>query len=626
MKLFKGYIKTKNKRAISKWKNGNLLKLEDVQDNDEYAGILAKNTILLDVDNGTQAKIVAKMIEDLKINCKIIQTTRGKHFYFKNDGNLKNCKTGVNLACGLNADFKVGLANSYAVLKYGGVERSVERECENPDILPYFLRPIPKADVSFIDMKAGDGRNSALFSYILTLTRNGFTKKQSKEIIGMINEYVLEDKLDDDEIASITRDEAFKQPAFYNGSKFLHDRFANFLVGEEHIVKLNGQLHIYCDGAYCASRRKIEASMINHIPAIRDAQRKEVMKYLDVFLENENKLIDARYIAFNNGILDIATNKMFDFSPDRFVTNKIDYNYDPKAYDKLTDTTLNKLACKDKEIRALIEECIGTCMYRRNELGKAFLLVGEASNGKSTLLDMIKTMLGFQNVSALDVQELGDRFNTAMLFNKLANIGDDIPDDFMRGRQISTFKKIVTGNRIKAEQKGQDPFEFEPYVKLLFSANTIPRTKDTTGAVMRRLIIIPFKAKFSSEDKDYDPFIKYKLCEPQAIEYLIKIAIEGLRRVIANKGFTQAKSVKQELKNYELENNPILSFIVEYGKNWFIAREVKEAYITYRAFCENNGFVPVSNISFGKQIRQRLKMESKLRTIDGETRYIYEKK
>lgn len=60
-----------------------------------------------------------------------------------------------------------------------------------------------------------------------------------------------------------------------------------------------------------------------------------------------------------------------------------------------------------------------------------------------------------------------------MMFGKLANIGDDIGDDFLQGSQVATFKKVVSGNRIKAERKGQDPFEFNPYVKLLFSANDI---------------------------------------------------------------------------------------------------------------------------------------------------------
>ena len=125
-------------------------------------------------------------------------------------------------------------------------------------------------------------------------------------------------------------------------------------------------------------------------------------------------------------------------------------------------------------------------------------MTGDRNNGKSTFLDCVETILGEQNISALDLKELGDRFSTSMMFGKLANIGDDIGDDFLQGSQVAIFKKIVTGNRIKAEKKGQDPFEFNPYIKLLFSANDIPRMKDKTGAVLRRLTIIPFNARFQS--------------------------------------------------------------------------------------------------------------------------------
>ena len=118
---------------------------------------------------------------------------------------------------------------------------------------------------------------------------------------------------------------------------------------------------------------------------------------------------------------------------------------------------------------------------------------------------MLHKILADENISALDLKELGDRFSTSMMFGKLANIGDDIGDDFLQGTQVSIFKKVVTGNRIKAERKGMDPFEFNPYVKLLFSANDIPRMKDKTGAVLRRLVIIPFNATFTDQDPDFDP-------------------------------------------------------------------------------------------------------------------------
>ena len=99
---------------------------------------------------------------------------------------------------------------------------------------------------------------------------------------------------------------------------------------------------------------------------------------------------------------------------------------------------------------------------------------------------------------------------------KLANIGDDISDEFIVN--ASVFKKLVTGNRIQVQRKGERPFEFNNHAKMLFSANNIPRIKDKTGAVLRRLLIVPFDARFSADDPDYDSAITYKLQAQEVME------------------------------------------------------------------------------------------------------------
>ena len=154
-------------------------------------------------------------------------------------------------------------------------------------------------------------------------------------------------------------------------------------------------------------------------------------------------------------------------------------------------------SCGDAEIRALLEEVGGMCLYRDNTIGggKAVILTGDKSNGKSTFISMLQAMLGADNVSNLDFKELDGKFSTAMLFGKLANLGDDISDSYKE--DVAIFKKIVTGEPIKAEEKGKPPFNFKPYVKLVFSANSIPRINDSTGAALRRLLIIPLNAKFT---------------------------------------------------------------------------------------------------------------------------------
>ena len=626
MVLYKGYIKTKGKKAIEAFKDKKKYwTYDEVKDLDGFGGVLAEDTILIDIDDTEQSEILMNIVEELQLDCRVYQTSRGRHFLFKNHSITRN-RTHVPLAVGLTADIKLGSRSSYEVIKINGEERFCEWDIVDGgeyQEVPKWLFPV-RTSADFLDMDAGDGRNQALFNYILTLTANDFSVDETRECIRILNRFVLKEPLSDDELEVILRDEAFQKPVFFLDKTFLFNRFATWLKNNENVVSISNQLHIYRDGIYQVGYKAIEQAMIDQIPNLKKTQRREVLEYMELIAE-EKKQADARYIAFRNGVLDIVTGQMQPFSPDLVVTNRIPWDYNPDAYSELADSTLDKLACGDKPIRALLEECIGYCFYRRNELGKAFILTGDKSNGKSTFLDCVKAILGEDNISALDLKELGDRFSTSMMFGKLANIGDDIGDDFLQGGQVATFKKVVTGNRIKAERKGQDPFEFNPYVKLLFSANDIPRMKDKTGAVLRRLVIIPLNARFTKYlpsgeiDPDYNPYIKYELIEQSSLEYLIRVGVEGLRRIIENNEFTKSDKVTEQINEYENENNPIKAFIDDCGVEMIENEPTGDVYRRYQIFCADCGMQPMSNIVFSKQINKRLGFEVEVTKISGKS-------
>lgn len=588
--LFKGYIRTDGKKAIEKFKNSKSLR--EIKDEDSYAGLLNDETILVDVDDFEQSEILYRICQDFHLRCRIYKTTRGKHFLFRNS-TVSNCGTHLKLACGLEADIKVGSKQSYSVLKIDGVNREVLSDiCEDEDYqeLPSFLRPV-RTKTDFLNMSEGDGRNQALFNYILTLQSSDFTVEESRECLSIINKYILKNPLKDNELNSIMRDEAFSAPSFYNDKTFLFDKFAIFLKNHSHIIKLNNVLHIYKNGIYVDRRDLIEAEMIKIIPNLNKTKRNEVYDYLSILITEDSEPAPANYIAFKNGIYDTTSRQFLPFSEHFIMTNRIEHNYNPNAYSELVDRTLNKLACNDRQIRQLLEECIGYCFYRRNELGKAFILTGLKANGKSTYLNMIKDALGANNISALDLCELKSEYKTAELYGKLANIGDDISDDFVS--DSSTFKKLVTGDRLTARKIYCPPFEFNNYAKMLFSANDIPRIKDRSGATQRRLLIIPFNASFSKTDPDYRPYIKYELQRPENMEYFIKIGIDGLLRVLENQEFTQSVQVERELAEYEESNNPVVGFINENDDYSIIGKTTSEVYQKYQEYClANNHKVP----------------------------------
>ncbi len=620
-KLFKGFIPTKGKRPIEPIRGRTeFYPLEDVQHLESYGGVLKDDVILVDSDDEKQSEILFKIIQDLDIKCNVIQTDRGKHFYFKNT-NVRSNKIGNQCPLSLTLDYKLGTRNTAIPLKVNGVPRKWLQKTDTIDPLPIWLIPIGKNIIDFSTLGEGDGRNQSLFNYILKLQSEGLSKEEIRETIKLINDYVLKEPLPDKELETILRDEAFQKPVFFKGTTFLFDKFSNYLKNEHYIIKINNQLHIYKDGIYQSGNTIIEGEMIKHISNLNRAKRKEVLDYLNISITENKYQSHANLIAFNNGIYNIIDDSFSDFSPEYIITNKIPWDYNPNAYSELADTTLNKIACHDSEIRALLEEVIGYTFYRRNELGKAFILIGDKSNGKSTYLDMISTILGQENISALDLKELGERFKTAELFGKLANIGDDIGDEFIPNPSV--FKKLVTGDRINVEKKGQDPFDFNNYSKLLFSANNIPRMKDRTGAVQRRLIIIPFNAKFSKDDPDYRPYIKYELREEESIQYLINIGLKGLKRILENRQFTKSSKVEKELQEYEETNNPVIGFARSKGLENILGNTTDEVYLSYQEYCIKEGLQPLSNREFGKVLCSAFEIKSKSQRIDGEVRRIY---
>lgn len=622
MSFFKGYVMTENKKCIEKFKDRTDFKtLEQVQSLPEYAGILAPDAILIDIDDEEQSELLFRICEKEEVRCKILKSRSGMHFLFKNN-KVDKCYTKTKLACGLrDIDIKSGFKNSYEVLKIDGKDREVLYdilEGEEYQELPKWLFPM-RTTMEFLDMKVGDGRNQALFNYILTLQSSDFSVEEARETIRIINTYILKEPLLENELSVILRDDAFKKPIFFKGNTFLFDKFATYIKNNNHIIRINGQLHLFKDGVYVPGQEEIEAVMIKHISSLSNAKRSEVFKYLNLLMLENTPIAPPNLIAFRNGIYDLNTDTLQPFNPNIVITNRIPWDYNPAAYSKLADETLNNIACNDEQVRKILEECVGACFYRSNTLGdgKAFILTGEGSNGKSTFIAMLQHLLNEDNISALDLKELDQKFQNAALFGKLANLGDDISDEFIVNAAL--FKKFVTGERVQVQNKGEKPFEFNNYAKFIFSANTIPRIKDKTGAVLRRLLIIPFNANFSAKDANHDSGIKYKLQEQEVMEYLIVLGLNALKNVIKNKGFTESSKVQEQLKEYEESNNPIIGFFEECEMESFqIENEQSDkVFRRYKEYCVANNFNALSKTEFSRQVCRKFNFATKLRKIQG---------
>ena len=363
-----------------------------------------------------------------------------------------------------------------------------------------------------------------------------------------------------------------------------------------------GSYYFYDSGVYnmtedLAAGAKVRSFMIPRyatMTAITDTVGQWRM-----LIRREVREINANPFIVNvrNGLYNVLDGSFKPHTADYYSTVQVGANYDPSAACPQFLDFLNSILGEDEAY--LMQEIFGYLLIPVNKAQKSFVLVGAPNAGKSTLLSVAQEiLLGAGNVSNIPWQSLGDRFNKAELFGKLANIFADLPSKHIDDGGM--FKALTGEDYITAERKNKDPFSFRPYARLLFSCNEIPRNySDRSDGFYRRLIIIRFDKSVPPEKRD--PNLRERIAVER--DGILLWALEGLRRLIkAGYLFTETQRTKDEVTRYRIESNSALTFIDEFcevGDGWAVREEL---YTRYKDFCGANGYKAQSQTSFNKEI------------------------
>jgi len=270
---------------------------------------------------------------------------------------------------------------------------------------------------------------------------------------------------------------------------------------------------------------------------------------------------DPRKLNMKNGILDIDKLTLDPHDSETGFRHTFPYNYDPGAVSPVFDKMLKKLADNDPALENLLEEVLGYALSNDNcWVQKAPVLIGAGANGKSTFLNVLKSLVHSDNYSALTINCLKNEYSRQMLDGKLFNIAEETPTHALI--ENSLFKMLITGGDIHARAPYKEPYIFRNRAKFLFSCNELPKALDTTHGFFRRLTLIHFSVTFSKADPDYDPYIEDKLLNERA--GIFNRAMRGYKRLVSQRGFTEAKQCEENLSNYILENDTVKSFICDY--------------------------------------------------------------
>lgn len=403
-----------------------------------------------------------------------------------------------------------------------------------------------------------------------------------------------------------TKDKPYKASAEWQekgGSgrprKFDHAKVARRLMEEHGACFVDGMPAVRSGDVYRTGWREVNALIVDMADDCTQAQRRETCSYIEIKAPRIRQS-DPKYIAFSNGVLDVEAMELLPYSPDMVIPNVVPHRWNPFAACPDVDAVLRKIACGDPGMELNLAEIMGLCMYRSAKFGYCPILLGSGSNGKSTYISMLKALLGAENTSSLDIGVIGQRFQAGNLVGRLANLGDDISNEFIPGDVLSVIKKVATGNAIFTDVKGGQGFEFNPYCTMVFSANKFPRLGDSSDGMMRRLFPLQFDAHFSAEDPDFDPDIADKLTSEAACEYMCAIGVDGLRRVLAQKELTPNNRSRTMADDIKTDNDTVLQWIEDEGLDADFAEDQRpqEVYSSYHDWCQDNGVKPVGSRSF----------------------------
>jgi putative DNA primase/helicase len=326
----------------------------------------------------------------------------------------------------------------------------------------------------------------------------------------------------------------------------------------------------------------------------------EVINFVVCSTLKDTDTTPPHLILVKNGILNVNTEKLEDFTPDYFILNAVPVRYDPNAKINAIETFVKEIVHPDD--LSVLQESAGYCLWREYQIHIAVMLVGEGANGKSTWLELISTFLGNENVSRESLQSFeANRFSLGCLFGKLANIYSDLSDRALV--KTGTFKMLTGGDTISAESKFRDRFNFKNYAKLIFSANKIPESKDDTTAFFRRWIIINFPKQFLPNNPKTDPQLLKKLTTEEELSGFLNWCLEGLRRLNEKKGFSRSKSIEETREQYVRASDPVKAFSMdrlEYRAGSVLPKpEVYKAFIGY---CQEMKLPTVSQVTFAAKL------------------------
>lgn len=421
------------------------------------------------------------------------------------------------------------------------------------------------------------------------------------KIISAINILYCSIPLNQEELEELLQDENLVSKSFFDDGVIRYDRIAKYLIAK-HYIKYNDSdnLVYYYDPVkkvYINDDKYLQAITGNISPVLKTTHIDEVIETIKrITYTNKVTFNESQFtVLFKNGVFNLIDGTFTEMSPDILETNLIGAEFiqdlKPNAF---VDDFFSTLTCGDTEVEQLLYEAMGYSMFRTSEFQVAFMLYGGGKNGKSTLFDVLRKMIGTKNSTNVSFKDLSNTFRPSMMENKLISIAPDISSSDLEDSDV--MKSIIAGEDVTLEKKNKDPKNKPLYCTMWFGCNKLPRTSDNSYGFYRRFVVLPMKADLSKVKRGEGKKFHDSLMRQENIDYVANMALRAFFQVyhVSNE-FIEPNVVKEETEKYRDTSDSARQYInkrLERGTlhisnvdSW----DAESLYPGYKIFCDERG-------------------------------------
>lgn len=262
----------------------------------------------------------------------------------------------------------------------------------------------------------------------------------------------------------------------------------------------------------------------------------------------------------------------------------------------------------DMAVRGLLQEAMASSVMPMC-LEKAFLLLGSGSNGKSTLLHVLRAI--HPKNTAVRIDKLDGQFSVAPLTGKTLYLATETPKVLSDAIQ-QVMKALISRDPMSAENKGKDAYTTVPRGTLFLALNAMFSVTSHEHGFWRKICMIPFNVRLAENDKDRDPDFHKKLTEdPTEMAVIIDWLLEGALRLIERGGLPEEmpEAVKALAEQTRQETDTTASYfaermVIEEEGTWTDKNDIYDDYRNY--VLDELGRKPVGAEELWKRVRERM--------------------